>query len=293
MINKVPLVSVIIPTYNRAAMLDSCLASVVRQTFTRWEVVVVDNCSTDKTDEVVTGFKDDRIKLLKINNEGVIGKSRNLGVTQSKGEWIAFLDSDDKWASDKLANCLEAVDHDTDFIYHDFVLENTSGSIKKGLIKSWQVKSPVLRHLLVKGNPIVNSSVMVRRSVLKKIGKINEQPVINPAVDFHTWLAIARITDKFLYLPAAMGTYVVHGNNVTSRDVSQAYISAIAEFLDVLDKNDRERVDSQVHYMRGRYLFRIRDYAKSAPELKKCLLMPGFLRRIKALAMLLRIAISC
>ena len=99
---SLPLVSVIIPTFNRANDLARAVKSVIAQTFTSWELIIVDNHSVDNTDEVVRHFNDPRIKLLKIHNDGVIAASRNLGIHFSSGTYIAFLDSDDWWTPDKL-----------------------------------------------------------------------------------------------------------------------------------------------------------------------------------------------
>ena len=93
--------SVIIPTYNQANLLERCLKSVTQQTFKNYEVIIVDNYSTDNTSKVVKKFGK-KIKYFKIRNRGVIAKSRNLGIKKSKGKWICFLDSDDTWVSYKL-----------------------------------------------------------------------------------------------------------------------------------------------------------------------------------------------
>ena len=86
-----PFVSIVIPTYNHANFLGKALESVITQTFTNWEAIVVDNQSTDHTSQVISKFNDHRIKYIKISNYGIIAKSRNLGINVAKGEWIAFL----------------------------------------------------------------------------------------------------------------------------------------------------------------------------------------------------------
>ena len=92
-----PFVSVVIPTYNHAKFLGKALESVIYQTYRNWEVIVIDNKSTDGTRQVIENYKDPRIQYFKISNDGIIAKSRNLGINVAKGEWIAFLDSDDWW----------------------------------------------------------------------------------------------------------------------------------------------------------------------------------------------------
>ncbi|MDP2842393.1 MAG: glycosyltransferase family A protein, partial [Acetobacterium sp.] len=91
-----PLVSVVIPTYNHAGFLREALESLVAQTFSDWEALVVNNYSEDDTLDVVEAFNDPRIRVENFRNNGVIGASRNRGIRLSKGKYIAFLDSDDK-----------------------------------------------------------------------------------------------------------------------------------------------------------------------------------------------------
>ena len=102
-----PQVSIIIPTYNRAKDLKRALQSVFDQTFTDWEIVVVDNHSMDDTDSLIKSFNEPKIRLFKIHNEGVIAASRNLGLRHSLGEYIAFLDSDDWWLPKKLEESIK------------------------------------------------------------------------------------------------------------------------------------------------------------------------------------------
>jgi len=94
--------SVIIPTYNQANLLKKALTSVLNQSFKSYEIIIIDNFSTDNTQEVVENIKDRNIFYKKIHNDGVIAKSRNEGIKLSNGEWLAFLDSDDSWYSKRL-----------------------------------------------------------------------------------------------------------------------------------------------------------------------------------------------
>lgn len=96
------LVSVIMPSYNTGKFIKQSIESVINQTYRNWELIIVDDCSTDDTDEVVSSFKDERIRYLKnkINSGAAI--SRNRALREAKGRWIAFLDSDDLWMPNKL-----------------------------------------------------------------------------------------------------------------------------------------------------------------------------------------------
>ena len=88
------------------------------------EAFIIDNNSTDETNNILNYYKDIRIKKLKIENDGVIAKSRNLGIKAAKGDWIAFLDTDDWWTEDKLEICLNSIDENTDFVYHKLEIKN-------------------------------------------------------------------------------------------------------------------------------------------------------------------------
>lgn len=96
------LVSIIMPSYNTAKYIEESINSVLKQTYTNWELIIVDDCSNDNTDEVVNGIKDSRIKYLKNEVNSGAAISRNKALKEAKGKYIAFLDSDDLWKKDKL-----------------------------------------------------------------------------------------------------------------------------------------------------------------------------------------------
>jgi glycosyltransferase involved in cell wall biosynthesis len=104
-----PLISVVIPTYNHAHFLRFALQSVIEQTYQNWEIIIIDNHSSDNTDEVLKQFDFYNLRIFKINNNGIIGVSRNVGIKAAKGDWIAFLDSDDIWYKEKLKKSVDAI----------------------------------------------------------------------------------------------------------------------------------------------------------------------------------------
>ena len=183
------LVSVVIPTYNHASYLGRALKSVLDQTYTNWEAIVIDNHSTDNTDEVMSRFADSRIIYLKIHNNGVIAASRNAGIRAAKGEWIAFLDSDDWWTADKLQACFERITDSIDLVYHNLeIVRESPGLFKRKYSKSRQLKEPVLKDLLLNGNAIATTSVVVRKRLLEQIGGMDESLEMIAAEDYNTWL---------------------------------------------------------------------------------------------------------
>ncbi len=96
------LVSVIMPSWNTSNFIAESIESVIDQTYENWELIIVDDCSTDNTDEVVAKFKDKRIRYFKNEKNSGAALSRNRALREARGEWIAFLDSDDLWSPDKL-----------------------------------------------------------------------------------------------------------------------------------------------------------------------------------------------
>lgn len=256
-----PLVSVILPTYNHAHFLNRAIRSVLDQDYTNYEVIVIDNHSQDNTDEVVQSFVDPRVTLLKIHNNGVIASSRNMGIQAAKGEWLAFLDSDDWWSSNKLQNCIEHINDKTDCIYHDLRLSwEKSGLFQGKILKSRQLKSPVLLDLLVNGNTISTSSVFVRKRLLDEIDGFNESPDLIAAEDYNAWLRIAQITDGFCHIPKCLGFYMMHEQGISRMDMSNPARLATESFEHLLNDKQQCSLESHLKYTKGRYAFLSKDF---------------------------------
>ena len=173
------LVSIIIPTYNHASYLDRALRCVLDQTYENWEAIVIDNYSTDNTQEIISKYKDKRVKYLKIRNNGIIAKSRNKGILASKGNWIAFLDSDDWWIPRKLELCMKYINNN-DLIYHDLKIKYSNRrNLLNRIVKTRKLKKPILIDLLVNGNAICNSSVIVKK---QKLDDINSERIVGQQI---------------------------------------------------------------------------------------------------------------
>ena len=160
--------SIIIPTYNHAFFLDKALKSVAQQTFKNYEVIVIDNFSIDNTAEIVRKYKKYcNIVYKKIYNNGVIGKSRNFGIKNAKGNWLAFLDSDDFWYPEKLKVIFRYIKNN---INHEIFCNNEI--LNKEMTKSYSNYGPFVndfyRNLLIKGNCISTSGSVVNRNFLIK-----------------------------------------------------------------------------------------------------------------------------
>ena len=256
-----PLVSVIIPTYNRAEDLKRALQSVFDQTFTDWEVVVVDNHSIDNTDSLIESFNDPKIRLFKIHNEGVIAASRNLGLKHALGEYIAFLDSDDWWHPQKLEVSLKYLEQGADVVFHNLFLvkkSNQKNFWKKSTARN--LKSPIFVDLIVNNNALPNSSVVVRKQIIHEIKGFAEDRDLIAAEDYDAWLRIAKISEKFERIPQTLGYYWCGGGNISNPSqvlknldaLSERYSDSFLEF-DVLHSNSWLYAQGRSYYLLGNY----------------------------------------
>lgn len=210
-----PLVSVVIPTYNHAHFLGRALRSVLDQTYSNWEAIVIDNHSRDNTDQVIQSFNDPRISTLKIHNNGIIAASRNAGIRAAKGEWIAFLDSDDLWYPQKLDIAVKAVMEDTtvDVCSTDeFLVSELTGD--KSVLEYGPCSPNLYQALLVEGNRFSPSAAIVRRGFLSLTDIVfRENKEFVTAEDYDLWMLLARAGAKFKCIRSVQGEYRIHANN--------------------------------------------------------------------------------
>ncbi len=260
-----PLVSVVIPTYNRARDLERALKSVVGQTYSSWETIVVDNHSSDETDDLVNSFREARIKLIKIRNNGVVAASRNLGIRHAAGEYVAFLDSDDWWMSEKLTESIDYLERGADVVYHDMFLVKRYGQIFfwRGN-RGRDLKSPVFQDLIVNGNALMNSSVVARKRVLQAIGSLSEDPALIAIEDCDAWLRIARITDRFTKVPKTLGYYWVGGEKLSSPERTLVNLDAFEKrYPEDFNGLDARPDPWWRHYSKGRAHYLLGDYSEA------------------------------
>jgi glycosyltransferase involved in cell wall biosynthesis len=209
------LVSVVVPTYNHAHLLSKALSSVLDQTYPYWELLVIDNHSHDNTTEVVNSFCDSRIRLLKIHNQGVIAVSRNLGIREARGEWIAFLDSDDCWYPKKLEIIMRAVEFDNtyDVLSNDELMVDIRTGVKK-VLRYGPYQKDFYKTLLIEGNRLSPSATIVRHEFLTQHGIAFEENADYITVeDYGLWLKLAHTGARFKFIHDVQGEYVIHGDN--------------------------------------------------------------------------------
>jgi glycosyltransferase involved in cell wall biosynthesis len=251
-----PLVTVVIPSFNHAKWIGAAIDSVLSQTYQNFELLIIDNNSTDFTDEILANYSDGRIRVVKVKNLGSIAFSRNRALDLARGEWIAFLDSDDCWDEDKLEKCAIFFNKDTDLIYHHLriISESNQSSPIKGIF-SRPLKPPVFLDLILNGNTIATSSVVVRTKTISRIKGMREELYLSGVEDYNTWIRISRNTDKFKLVDKYLGGYRLHQNNASSRNERETIWNALEEFLPELSKKQVKEVKANLNYTFARKSF--------------------------------------
>lgn len=182
------LVSIITPMYNSERYIEYTIESVLKQTYTDWEMLIIDDCSTDKSADIAKSYakKDSRIKYIRVKENRGVSHARNIGLKEAEGQFIAFLDSDDIWNNKKLQKQVEFM-KDNNYII-TFTSYELIGENNEKLDKVVRVPKEVDYNTLLKGNVLGCLTVVVDRSKLdfeiKMTGVRHE--------DYVLWLAILK-----------------------------------------------------------------------------------------------------
>jgi len=215
------LISVVMPTYNHARFIGKAVQSVLRQSCGDFELIVVDNYSQDDTEAIVAAYGDPRIRYVKFANKGIIAAARNHGIGLAKGEYVAFLDSDDLWLPEKLGTQLEAFGRGEDIamVYSRFKTITGEAVSEQVLPKAKICASGAVFRTLYLKHFVACSGVMVRKNILERAGGFNEAPALVAVEDADLWLRIALTGRIQCASEAPLFLYRVHDANV-----SQGYI---------------------------------------------------------------------
>lgn len=198
-----PLCSVIIPAYNCETTLTNSIRSAQKQTLQDIEILVVDDCSKDKTREIAQAiaYSDARVRVVHQEQNGGVALARNRGVVEAQSEWIAFLDSDDMWLPDKLERQFAlAKKSDAELLYTAAQCINETGML---LERFFRVPPAIDYTELLRGNVIVCSSVLIRK------GHLLQHPMIHSDLheDYICWLQILADGIKTAGIPEALTLY--------------------------------------------------------------------------------------
>jgi len=206
------LVSIIIPVYNSSDYIIRAIKHVLKQTYTEWELIIIDDCSTDKSLSLVKSYAkiDKRIIILSLEINSGAAIARNKGITAAKGQYIAFLDSDDTWHPQKLEKQLNLMkNYNSTFSHTSYSLidENNKELHIKSKCKKW-----IILKDLVKYNWIGTSTVIYNAGVLGK----QYMPNFRNRQDWALWLALIRKSEKVLFIDEPLTQYTVRNNSISA-----------------------------------------------------------------------------
>ncbi|MER3492124.1 MAG: glycosyl transferase family A [Mastigocladus sp. ERB_26_2] len=213
-----PVISVIIPTYNSEKTIRHTIESVLQQTFSDFELIIINDGSTDSSLEVISQFQDSRIKVFSFDNAGG-NVSRNRGLKQATGEFVSFLDADDLWTPDKLELQLNALKANPQaavaYSWTDYIDEQG-----KFLLSGTHITAHgnVYEQLLISNFLENGSNPLIRREVLVELGGFDEE--LTAAQDWDMWLRLAQ-NFNFIAVPRVQILYRISANSLSTNLVIQ------------------------------------------------------------------------
>jgi len=225
------LISVIMPAYNAENFIKEAVKSVLNQSYTNWELIIIDDGSTDSTAEIIKelGSLDSRIKY----HYQIKGKARNLGIRNSRGKYIAFLDADDLWVEDKLLIEIDIINNhkEIDLIFSQgYNFLNSKVEDYDLIVKdTWDTKD--FDSFLSK-NQIPILSVLVKKESLTKVNNFSEESGIQNVEDYHLWLKLLLSGCIFKSIPNRLFYYRIHTNQSTYNS-SNVDIPLLNAYIDI------------------------------------------------------------
>lgn len=204
------LVSIITPAYNCAKYIGATIDSVLNQTYKNWEMIIVDDASTDNTEEIVKSYNDSRVKYIKLKENSGAAITRNTAMQEAKGEFMAFLDSDDLWKNDKLKSQIDFMQNNN-YNFTCTAYEKIDEDGKK-LNKVFHPKKKANYNRVLLDCPVGNSTVMYN---VQKLGKF-EVPNIRKRNDDALWLKMLK-KEQYIYgQDEVLMEYRIRQNSISS-----------------------------------------------------------------------------
>lgn len=214
-----PLISIITPVYNVEKFLQQTIDSVLIQTYSNWELILVDDGSTDKSSEICQTYlkKDKRITYIHKENGGQ-ASARNLGIKNAKGDYITFLDSDDFYCEDKLEHHLKDMkDHPADFYYGGgfMYFENrTENKIEQYDWRFGEFSGENFFKILYHSCSVNINSVLIKKTLFDTVGLFDESTILRGTEDWDLWLRIADNVNSVYGNPVPKVYYRIHDNGI-------------------------------------------------------------------------------
>ena len=215
MINH-PTVSVIIPTYNRAHLIGKAIKSILNQTFQDFEIIVIDDGSTDNTEETVKSFNNFKIRYIcHANNQGV-SVARNTGIRASRGKYIALLDSDDEWLPEKLDKQIKTFKSElpeVGVVYSNVLYIDESGKNINKLGNPKKVEGYIYEDLLGGNYVGTSSTLLIKKECFNRVGLFDD--LLKAENDWDMWIRIAKYY-RFALIKIPLVKYRFHSNRISN-----------------------------------------------------------------------------
>ncbi len=210
------LVSVLLPCHNGEKHLNACIDSVLAQTHSHFELLVVNDGSTDSTGKIVEGYADKRVRLINHKqNQGIVN-SLNRGIKEARGKYIARIDADDMMHPDRLHKQVQYLENEANRDVavvgsHHYVI-NSTGKIVS--LKQYPITNQEINVVSMFQNPFSHPSVMMRATVAKQVEYSNQYPHVE---DYHLWLGILK-KHKAANIPECLTYYRIHDGNLSAKN---------------------------------------------------------------------------
>lgn len=214
--------SVIIPSFNGIPYLKKSINSVLSQTYKMFEIIIIDNNSSDGSQDYIKSLKNSKIKLLSTDNFGSIAKSRNIGIENARGNWISFLDSDDYWHPEKLKLVANKImDEKPDIVSHDkYIVDTKDKIVITNKYNNKLIKKNILKYLISKRNLYSTSTISIRKKFLD-INNLffDERLVLATVEDYDLWIRSTIKNAKVANIKTRLAYYRIHKNNASKNNI--------------------------------------------------------------------------
>ena len=223
-----PLISILMNCYNGEKFLKEAIDSIYSQTYSNWEIIFVDNCSTDRSADIAKSYNDGRLKYYKTKKNLSLGAARNWGIKFINGEFLGFLDTDDIWFNNKLEKQLIVLEEDVAFVYGPVIQINEIGdNLRETKInKDRNFKSLLERYDINMHSTLINLKIV---NV-----KFNEDLSYCP--DYELFMKIVSENNKFVSINSSLVKYRIHSNSL-SKQTMNIQMDEIISVLNILKKN--------------------------------------------------------
>lgn len=229
--NNSSLISIITPIFNGEKYILETIQSVLSQTYQNWEMIIVDNKSTDSSMEIIKTICDNRIRIISLEyNSGGPARPRNIGLDNAKGEYIAFLDADDVWLPEKLEKQMEYLEQNQDVdVCHTLANIIDENSVEKGFFNNQKIFNKFKYIISNKNIIFYTNNININSALMKadKTIKFEEDKDLVSIEDWKYWIDKQKLGKEISLLNEKLVNYRVHSSSISNRGSDIGYRKAI------------------------------------------------------------------